>query len=674
MSFQATKYGKYVLIDRIAVGGMAEVFRAKTFGVHGFERLLVIKRILPHLTQDQDFIEMFIDEAKTAVTLTHANICQVTDLGKIDDVYFIAMEFINGKDLRAVLKKCHLLNLNIPIAFVLYIVLEALKGLSYAHQKTETLTGQALGIIHRDISPQNIMISYHGDVKIVDFGIAKSEHRLHKTQAGVLKGKFGYMSPEQAQGLGIDQRSDLFSMGIILFELLGSKRLFHSTNDHQTLEALKKCEIPAITKINPLVSKNLENAVFKALKADPNARYQSAEQFHMELSKIFYNEFADFRLSQFSTFLQDLFKTEIVDEHESLKRSVDMLDPRLTQNTLGSFDSKSTPSDLDQNTVVSIKHQRPKLFKKQYIYLFLMFISLLFFLKITGVDQRLYKPKEYSIQVESLPLGAKIFLDGQIKGVTPLTLKLKRDSKHELEFALEDYESAKDSFEVKSDARIHKMLTKLQPKFSSLKITSSPPGAKIYVNKQATKAITPFIIEELQFNQTYDIELSLDGYQSDAKAIQMQEQRHEINFELKKQMSMVTFNIQPKTSTVLINNQLATQNPIQLNFDESYSIEIQSLGYVSKKFSFIPKNLDEKLQVKLEKIQIPKGKINITAIPWANVYIDGKNIGSTPILEFELSVGQHNIVFEHEVYGKIEKNVKIQKDNNPPIIIDFKNR
>jgi serine/threonine protein kinase len=235
-------FGKYYLLERINVGGMAEVFKAKTFGVEGFERLLAVKRILPNIAEDEEFIAMFIDEAKIAVQLQHANIAQIFDLGKVEDSYFIALEYVPGKDLRSIFDRLRGRGEVMTIQQACHIIMQVCEGLDYAHNKRDA-QGRELHLVHRDISPQNVLIGYDGEVKLIDFGIAKAAGKASKTQAGILKGKFGYMSPEQVRGLPIDRRSDIFSVGIVLYELLTNERLFVGESDFSTLEKVRNVEI-----------------------------------------------------------------------------------------------------------------------------------------------------------------------------------------------------------------------------------------------------------------------------------------------------------------------------------------------------------------------------------------------------------------------------------------------
>ncbi len=310
------KFGKYVLLERINVGGMAEVFKAKSFGVEGFEKMLAIKRILPNIAEDEEFITMFIDEAKIAVQLNHANIAQIYDLGKIDDSFFIALEYISGKDLRTIWDRHKKRGLLLPIPMSVYIMSRVCEGLDYAHRKKDA-GGRDLNIVHRDVSPQNCLISYEGEVKVIDFGIAKAANKASKTQAGILKGKFGYMSPEQVRGLPLDRRSDIFSTGIILYELLTGERLFVGESDFSTLEKVRNVEILPPSTYNRKIPDSLEKIVLKALSKDPDDRYQSAYDLQEELQRFLILNKTNFARKDLANYMKRAFKADI---ERALKR------------------------------------------------------------------------------------------------------------------------------------------------------------------------------------------------------------------------------------------------------------------------------------------------------------------------------------------------------------------
>jgi len=314
---QPIPFGKYVLLERISVGGMAEVFKAKSFGVEGFEKILAIKRILPSMAEDADFIEMFIDEAKICGQLNHANICQIFELGRVDDSHFIAMEYVWGKDVLQIQNRFRKLRQTMKPEMAAFIAAKLCEGLDYAHKKKDA-AGRPLGIIHRDISPQNILISYDGELKIIDFGIAKAASRSSKTQAGVLKGKFGYMSPEQVRGLPLDRRSDVFAIGTILYELLTSDRLFMGESDFETLEKVRNVDVPPVTSINKNVPPELEKIINKALARDVDERFQWANEMQEALHAFLVTREPMFTAKHLSTWMREQFALEMKREQQIL--------------------------------------------------------------------------------------------------------------------------------------------------------------------------------------------------------------------------------------------------------------------------------------------------------------------------------------------------------------------
>jgi len=261
---------------------MAEVWRAKAFGAGGFERILAIKRILPNIAEDAELIAMFIDEAMITSQLKHANIAQIYELSHIASSYSIAMEYVSGKDLRAVFDRCRKRGEPAPVPLTCYAVALCCEGLDYAHRAKDT-SGVAMNVVHRDVSPQNVLVSYDGEVKVIDFGIAKVAGEATTTQAHTLKGKFGYMSPEQVSGPSLDRRSDLFAIGICLYELLTGERLFVGDTDFSVLEKVRKVEVLPPSHFNRRVPAEIERIVMKALAKDVDHRYQYASELAEDL-------------------------------------------------------------------------------------------------------------------------------------------------------------------------------------------------------------------------------------------------------------------------------------------------------------------------------------------------------------------------------------------------------
>ncbi len=277
------EFGKYHLIEAIASGGMAELYRAKLYGAGGFEKDLAIKKVLPQLVRDQAFVQMFMDEAMITVTLNHGNIVSVIDFGELDGEYYLVMEYVDGVSLQNLINKSQELGEPIPVPIACHTALNICRGLDYAHRKVGP-DGKPLQIVHRDVSPQNILLSFEGEVKIVDFGIARAASRITSTQAGVVKGKVAYMSPEQLTGQTVDNRSDIFSAGIILYEMLTNRRPFEGGTPQETMAQISRGNFEKPGKFNRKVDKKLTAVIRKALERNPKKRYKTAGEMATSLS------------------------------------------------------------------------------------------------------------------------------------------------------------------------------------------------------------------------------------------------------------------------------------------------------------------------------------------------------------------------------------------------------
>ncbi|MFO0727379.1 MAG: protein kinase [Myxococcota bacterium] len=285
------RYGKYELLERIGEGGMAEAFRARLPGAAGFEKILVIKRILPHLAKNERFLQMFVNEAKLAARLQHQNIVHVFELGETDSgELFMAMEYVQGHDLRAILEMAAERVLRIPVWFSVHAMMQALNGLAHAHELVDE-NGRPLGVIHRDVTPSNVFVSFLGEVKLADFGVAKAINQLmapgpSDTQGGQLKGKTSYMPPEQIQGLSLDPRADVFSAAVVLWELLTQRRLFGGRGDFEIMLAICEEPRPEPSRFNSAVPPELDAIVLRALEPDRERRYPTARAFHEALLEV----------------------------------------------------------------------------------------------------------------------------------------------------------------------------------------------------------------------------------------------------------------------------------------------------------------------------------------------------------------------------------------------------
>jgi serine/threonine-protein kinase len=282
---------------------MAEVFRAESAGLEGFKKTVAIKRVLPHLSEKKQFIGMFLDEARLSASLSHSNCVQVFDIGVGDNTYFIVMEYVDGADLKTVIEYQKQQNTRLPIEVSCFICLKICEGLSYAHEMVDS-KGRKLHIVHRDVSPPNVLITRYGEVKVVDFGLAKANSQLERSEPGIIKGKFSYLSPEAAHGEEVDARADVFAVGVMLWELLAGRRLFLGDTDLQTVRMVQAAQVPSIRQIDPNVPEPLERVLAKALAGDRTKRYQTAAAFGRDLNAIMFSigrPVSSFDISRFVT-------------------------------------------------------------------------------------------------------------------------------------------------------------------------------------------------------------------------------------------------------------------------------------------------------------------------------------------------------------------------------------
>jgi len=322
MSKLNQKFGKYTLLDRIAIGGMAEVFLAKQSGVEGFEKTLALKRMRPQLSGNENFIRMFLNEAKLAAQLSHPHIVQIYDLGKIGDSYFIAMEYVHGQDMSRIIPKCQKNNIAFPLEYALKIASATLEALHYAHYKRDDL-GQPLCIVHRDISPENILVGYSGAIKIADFGIAKATTSIHESdtpKSGEIKGKLAYMSPEQIMNKNVDHLSDIFSLGVVLYEWVSGYKLFAADNDLSIINSIIEGKIYSPSYFKEGIPAEVERILLKSLEKDKKKRYQSAFDMQCDIDAFLNSLGFNPSHVHLSNFMRQLYQEEL--DKEALEREI----------------------------------------------------------------------------------------------------------------------------------------------------------------------------------------------------------------------------------------------------------------------------------------------------------------------------------------------------------------
>jgi serine/threonine protein kinase len=363
------RFGKYLLLSRIAQGGMAELYRAKLIGDEGFEKLIAIKTILPHLSEEKDLVKSFIDEAKLAAFLQHPNIVQIYDFGSVNSTYYIAMEYLYGKDLKLITERYKEKELPLSIENALYIATQVCAGLDYAH-KLKDFRGRPLNIIHRDIGPHNIFISYDGQVKIIDFGIAKAAIQNTKTQDGSIKGKMAYMSPEQALGESIDRRSDIFAMGILLYEIVTHKRMFEG-DAFRVFAKVREADYTPAEIVNEALPGDLCRIIDKALAKDREQRYQSAEDLLTDLEKCMRGLSISPSYRNLSQYMKDLFGKEAEAELETIRKISDA-------DSIKSLEKGKTIRPQIEKTIVLAENDLPsgqKTHKPLFAYYALILIA-----------------------------------------------------------------------------------------------------------------------------------------------------------------------------------------------------------------------------------------------------------------------------------------------------------
>ncbi|OJH39062.1 protein kinase [Cystobacter ferrugineus] len=453
--------GRYNLLTRLAVGGMAEIWLARQGGPQGFEKFIAIKRILDSLSSDADFVGMFLDEARLAAQLNHPHIVQIIDLGEEEGAYYIAMEYLPGENLASIARACARQKKQLPLAHAVRIIAHAAEGLAYAHAKLGP-DGALLGIVHRDVSPQNILVTYEGVVKVLDFGIAKAATRESQTMAGQVRGKAAYMSPEQARGQPLDARSDIFSLGIVLFELVTGTRLFPSMEPLAAMNALAgETPLPDAHERNPCVPESLSRIICRALARNPSQRYISARHFQAALEEWLRGQPEVPDSTDLSSYMTELFADRIQERARLLEaaRSGD-LTPSSARRVVGRIQSvASMPSRVITTRELTVEQATPHQQQRRWPWLagaavvsLLALAGVVFALR--GSPARSPTPQAPPVAarppppagppvltIETEPSGARLLVDGQDVGVSPLTLQTLTLGQHRVTASLEGRES-----------------------------------------------------------------------------------------------------------------------------------------------------------------------------------------------------------------------------------------
>ncbi len=680
MAFVPQRFGKYYLIDKIAVGGMAEIFRAKQFGEGGFEKLLVIKRILSHLSEEQDFVQMFFDEARISSTLGHSNIVHVYDFGRIQSNYFIAMEYCEGKDLKTIMKKCQEIGRPLPVEYAVYIIHEVLKGLDYAHRKKNEYN-EEMNILHRDISPSNVIVSYdEGKVKLADFGIAKAESATYKTKAGVLKGKFEYMSPEQASGLPIDRRSDIFSVGICLYELLTRRRLFKTDSDLRTLELIRNPLIPPPSHLNPQVSEELDAIVMKALARRPEDRYQEAWQMQHELRELMRSSTPptspDLIALSLANFMQEIFEREIRQERARLDKSSRIVRQLLAEEDDIGLEDESWEIPSDGSRVVGG------------------------LVPPDGTEMRLMLEEARNAKTARWPLIALLLVLVAVLGSVLLFQHRGEDGASILSASAREtseYVPLSEALSSPPDASAPD-----QPRYASLKLDVEPAGASVYLDDTLIGE-APLVYRRLKVGALYTLRIEARGYKTSRRQIRpaapqdmtlkivlepevsgkkasrtvasgKNEKKKAVSSSSSKSTGVLSapaaepagslaFYSEPSPARVVVGGRLLCTTPcakVDGRPEAWYDVTIEAPGYEPFKTRVrFPARGQEKVNAVLRPLALGRLSLTIKDGLSAEVFIDGKPYGIVSSLDqLQLPAGSHSIRLRNQVAG-LERRFKV---------------
>ena len=579
------KLGDYLILEKIAHGGMAQIYKAQTTDPKGTGRLVVIKRILPHISSNKDYISMLVDEAKMASRFSHGNIAQIYDLGRVDDDYFIVMEYVDGKTLGEIFKAFQSRPEAIPIDILVYILMQVCQGLEYMHSRRDP-QGKSLGIVHRDISPQNVIVSHSSDVKIIDFGVAKAFDRESYTESGVLKGKFAYMSPEQVDGSDLDNRSDIFSAGIILWEMLTGKRLFKQRTNQMTIKAIRKAKVPKLRNIRSDIPKDLEKIILQALHKNRKKRYASAAEMGYDLSRILVEHFPNFRPIQVSQFLMQYFgpepdEADLSPELPELKVERKELPPPLVEKQIFSEDEEKTEIDR-------VPRQWPPFFRKPlfwkvagglFVAVYLSFVIKAFFALSQGALVFNITPKDSLVLVDGTQKRTK---NGR------LIVGVKSGKPVEVIITHQGYDPFSNTFtlEKNEEKKIEVALKVTIPPFGDLFVQSLPAGATVYLDNMEWNQKTPVKIPHLNKDKKFKIGVFLEGYAYEEREIGiLPGDVFTLDIALRQNQGELEITSTPAGASVTLDGQVLGPTPYtfkNLKPDETLSFELTLEGYLKE--------------------------------------------------------------------------------------------
>lgn len=697
------RFGKYTLMRKLAIGGMAELFLALQRSVAGFEKLIVVKRILPHLAKDRAFVELILQEAKISATLNHPNICHIYDVGEAEGQFYIAMEHIHGEDLRSIVRQMKKVNeTTFPIEHALAIVLGCCAGLAHAHEKA-ALDGEPMNIVHRDVSPQNILVTFNGDVKLVDFGIAKAgRSSMEDTGSGQLKGKVPYMSPEQAQGQMLDGRSDIFSLGIILFELTTGRRLFRGQNEMDTLRMIVDGEYPRPRDLNPGIPEALEKIILKSLAKDPAERYQSARQMQADLEDFIRS--AQLKVSPLSAgeWMQRLFAEKLAQQKQMLTEGRQLADVIAAQVAA---EEEAAAREATMSGVRARRSSRMSWIAAALIGVLAVAVAI----GIVMTQQPGGPPVGPGVLViESTPAGAAISIDGARRPErTPVTLRELPLAHYAVQVSAEGFVAQTEQVDLTQAAPEGRVVVTLErPSAASVamaNVTSTPAGAQIVVDGRDVEQTTPFRVENLEPGVEHTVAVSLAGWVSETRTVMLRAgQVEDLAFTLSRtplgaDEVLLLITTDPPDARVQIDSTwYEGGSPYEIRTSararrlrvtrEGRRMHEQELRVTAGRESDIRVSLERERErdrpnsggggggssPSTTPTPSGPGAVTIAATPWCNVSINGRSVGETPIVNHALPSGRHTITCTNpELNVTRTRNVEVQPGETARVRIEL---
>jgi serine/threonine protein kinase len=607
------RLGKYEIVRRLAAGGMAEIFLARVSGLSGFQKMVVIKRILPQLATKSDFVEMFLDEARIAATLQHPNVVQMYDVGVVDGNYFIAMEYLHGEDVRSIMKTLYKQEERLPVEQALNIIIGLASGLHYAHEK-RGFDGKPLDIIHRDVTPQNIIVTYEGGVKLLDFGIAKASNRFGETRFGTLKGKVPYMSPEQCRGEPLDRRSDIFSLGIMLYELTLGRRLYKGHSDFEVLKQIVEGTVTRPSEIDPGYHPQLEEIVMHGLEKERDKRYQTAREMQTDLESLVRQERFYVSPIALQGFMESTFGQKIeawrdaqahgksLGEHlEEVAHAIEIGEDEMEElNTAAAEEEERIKQEREEfRRKIKVVEKEDEVGTKAH--------GLPGAIPVGGTSlsslHKLPGPRRWPLLAGAAGLGVLI-------GVGALVMRPRH-----LPPAPPPPPVAEEP--VAPPPVVVTPIAPPAPPVAIAKIETSPAGATLYLDGAKLTSLSPTTLDRIEAGKEHVLLVQLDGHKDALEKFTLAES----------EVRALSIKLSHKSS----------------------GVSSHSTGHHDEKK---PETASAP-PVKLE----GEGTLLLASTPWANVSIDGESKGPTPI-RVTLPAGKHTVVLTNPEF-KINKTMPV---------------